>query len=161
ATKTFATIKYMIQEALAKVRGLVKGAIRIIAPMTYRQRYQQSTGRDPLRCPHCQREMGVWKIGHPKYGVIYDELEAIKRGKYASQAPRAAPTGGAGEPFGPPPEEYRYRCPVCGEEMLVNEAIIDVAVGAAKFRREYTCGMPTLGCPGCNGETMEYVDQEL
>ena len=38
------------------------------------------------------------------------------------------------EPFGPPPEEYRYRCPVCGEEMLVNEAIIDVAVGAAKFR---------------------------
>ena len=25
------------------------------------------------------------------------------------------------EPFGPPPEEYRYRCPVCGEEMLVNE----------------------------------------
>src|SRR5215211_5493316 len=41
------------------------------------------------------------------------------------------------EPFGPPPEEYRYRCPVCGEEMLVNEAIIDVAVGAAKFRGEY------------------------
>jgi hypothetical protein len=26
---------------------------------------------------------------------------------------------------------------VCGEEMLVNEAIIDVAVGAAKFRGEY------------------------
>jgi len=53
-----------------------------------------------------------------------------------------------------------YRCPVCGEEMLVNEAIIDVAIGAAKFRGEYTGGMPTLGCPGCNGETMEYVDQE-
>ena len=65
------------------------------------------------------------------------------------------------EPFGPPPEEYLYRCPVCGEEMLVNEAIIAVAVGAAKFRGEYTGGMPTLGCPGCNGETMEYVDQEL
>ena len=30
-----------------------------------------------------------------------------------------------------------YRCPVCGEEMLVNEAIIDVAIGAAKFRGEY------------------------
>ena len=41
------------------------------------------------------------------------------------------------EPFGPPPEEYHYRCPVCGEEMLVNEAIIDVAIGAAKFRGEY------------------------
>jgi hypothetical protein len=44
--------------------------------------------------------------------------------------------------------------------MLVNEAIIDVAVGAAKFRGEYPGGMPKLGGPGCNGETMEYVDQE-
>jgi hypothetical protein len=101
ATKTFATIKHMIQEALAKVRGLVKGAIKIIAPMTYRQRYQQSTGRDPLRCPHCQREMGVWRIWHPTYGVIHDELETIRRGKYASQAPRAAPTGGSGRTLWP------------------------------------------------------------
>jgi len=30
-------------------------------------------------------------------------------------------------PFGPPPEEYLYHCPVCGTELLVNEAIIDVA----------------------------------
>ena len=61
-------------------------------------------------------------------------------------------------PFGPPPEEYLYRCPVCDEERLVNEAIIDVAMGAAKFRGEYQGGMPKIGCPGCNGETMEYVD---
>jgi hypothetical protein len=64
------------------------------------------------------------------------------------------------EPFGPPPEEYRYRCSACSAEMLVNEAIIDVAIGAAKFRGEYTGGMPTIGCSGCNGETMEYVEQE-
>jgi hypothetical protein len=38
-------------------------------------------------------------------------------------------------PFGPPPEAYLYRCPVCGEEMLVNEAIIDVAIGTAKLPR--------------------------
>jgi hypothetical protein len=101
ATKTFATIKHMIQEALAKVQGIVKGAIKIIAPMTYRQRYQQSTGRDPLRCPHCQREMGVWRIWHPSYGGIHDELETIRRGKYASQAPRAAPPGGAGRTLWP------------------------------------------------------------
>jgi hypothetical protein len=44
--------------------------------------------------------------------------------------------------------------------MLVNEAIVDVAVGAAKFRREYQGGIPPLGCPGCNGETMEYVELE-
>ena len=93
ATKTFAKLKGVIQAALAKIQGFVKEAIKIIAPLTYRQRYQQSTGRDPLRCPHCHAEMGVWKIWHPKYGVIYDELEAMKRGKYASQAPRAAPAG--------------------------------------------------------------------
>jgi Putative transposase len=92
ATKTFATLKGLIQEALAKVKGIVKGAIKIIAPMTYRQRYQHSTGRDPLRCPYCQSGMGVWRIWHPRYGVIHDELAAIRRGKYAAQAPRAAPT---------------------------------------------------------------------
>jgi hypothetical protein len=75
-----------------------------------------------------------------------------------SNEPR--PREGIDIPFGPPPEEYLYRCPVCGAEDLVNEAIIDVAVGAAKFRGEYQGGMPKLGCPGCNGETMEYVDQE-
>jgi hypothetical protein len=93
ATKTFAQMKHLIHEALARVKGIVKGAIKIIAPMTYRQRYLQSTGRDPLRCPYCQSAMGVWRIWHPQYGVIYDELEAIRRGKYASQAPRADPAG--------------------------------------------------------------------
>jgi len=93
ATKTFAKIKAMIHDALAKVKGIIKGAIQIIAPLTYRQRYQQSTGRDPLHCPHCHSEMGLWRIWHPVYGVIHDELEAIRRGKYASQAPRAAPAG--------------------------------------------------------------------
>jgi hypothetical protein len=96
ATKPFARLKGVIQEALAKVQGIVKGAIKIIAPMTYRQRYQQRTGRDPLRCPHCQREMGLWRIWHPNYGVIYDEREAMRRGKYASQETRAAAAGGAG-----------------------------------------------------------------
>ena len=54
------------------------------------------------------------------------------RRKNHEQRPPAA----LDEPFGPPPEEYRYRCPVCGEEMGVNEAIIDVAIGAAKLHGE-------------------------
>ena len=33
----------------------------------------------------------VWRIWHPTYGVIYDEGEVIKRGTYASCAPRAGP----------------------------------------------------------------------
>ena len=46
--------------------------------------------------------------------------------------------------------------------MLVNEAIIDVGIGMAKVQREYHTGfMPKVGYPGCNGYTMEYVDQEV
>jgi hypothetical protein len=91
ATKTFAKVKGVIQAALAKVEGVVKGAVKIIARLTYRQRYEQSTGRDPFICQHCQSEMGVWRIWHPTYGVIYDEGEVIKRGTYASSAQRAGP----------------------------------------------------------------------
>jgi len=91
ATKTFTKVKVMIQAALANVEGVVKGAIKIIARLTYRQRYEQSTGRDPFRCPHCQGEMEVWCVWHPTYGVIYDEGEVIKRGTYASCAPWAGP----------------------------------------------------------------------
>jgi hypothetical protein len=91
ATKTFAKVKVMIHAALAKVEGMVQGAVQIIARLTYRQRYKQSTGRDPLICPHCRHEMGVWRIWHPTYGVIYDEGEVIKRGTYAVTAQRAGP----------------------------------------------------------------------
>jgi hypothetical protein len=79
----------------------------------------------------------------------------MRRKRHAPILPKALD-----EPFGPPPEEYHDRCPVCGEEMWVNEAIIDVAIGAAKFRGEYTGGMPIIGCSGCNGETMAYVEPE-
>ena len=91
ATKTCAKVKGVMQAALAKVEGVVKGAVQIIARLTYRQRYEQSTGRDPLVCPHCRSEMGIWHIWHPTYGVIYDEGEVIKGGTYASSAPRAGP----------------------------------------------------------------------
>jgi hypothetical protein len=91
ATKTFAKVKVLIREAVVKVGGVVKGAIKIIACLTYRQRYAQSTGRDPLLCPHCQHEMGLWKIWHPQYGVVYDEGQVIKRGTYTSTAQRAGP----------------------------------------------------------------------
>jgi hypothetical protein len=91
ATKTFAQVKEVIHAALAKVEEVVKGAVKILARLTYRQRYEQSTGRDPFRCPHCQSEMEVWCIWHPTYGMIHDEGEVIKRGTYASTAQRAGP----------------------------------------------------------------------
>ena len=78
AAKTFAKVKGMIQAALTKVEGVVKGAVQIIARLTYRERYEQSTGRDPLICPHCRSEMGVWRIWHPTYGVIYVRRESAR-----------------------------------------------------------------------------------
>jgi hypothetical protein len=91
ATKTFAKVQAVIHAALAKVEDVVKGAVKIIARLTYRQRYEQSTGRDPCRCPHCGEEMAVWRIWHPTYGVIHDEGEVIKRGTYASSGQPAGP----------------------------------------------------------------------
>jgi hypothetical protein len=91
ATKTFAKVKLIIQAARAKVEGVVKGAVKIIARLTYQQRYEQSTGRDPFQCLHCGAEMAVWRIWHPTYGVIYDEGEVIKRGTYTSSMQRAGP----------------------------------------------------------------------
>jgi hypothetical protein len=81
----------LIQTALAKVEGVVKGAVKIIARLTYRERYEKSTGRDPLICAHCRGEMGLWRIWHPTYGVVYDEGERIKRGKYEPIAQRSGP----------------------------------------------------------------------
>jgi hypothetical protein len=35
-----------------------------------------------LRCARCGRERLLWQVWHPRYGVGYDELQAIKRGRY-------------------------------------------------------------------------------
>ena len=73
-----------------------------------------------------------------------------------SQLPQSATLEYEDLPFGPPPEEYHYRCPHCGVELWVNEAIIDFELGFAAFEgREVK--MPTLGCPGCNQESQEYT----
>ena len=78
ASKTFAKVKMVIQTALAKVEGVVQGAVQIIVRLTYRQRYEKSTGRDPFMCPHCRGEMGVWRMWHPTYGVIYVRRESAR-----------------------------------------------------------------------------------
>lgn len=62
-------------------------------PRGYRERMLSTLGRDPLRCPRCGREMWLWQIWHPQYGVIYDELERIKVGVYErAEQPVCRPT---------------------------------------------------------------------
>ena len=66
---------------------------------------------------------------------------------------------GLDAPFGPPPEEYHYRCSHCRYEMKVNEAIIDAEIAKAEFEGRNMEGfMPLLGCPRCNREAMEYAE---
>ena len=60
-------------------------------------------------------------------------------------------------PCGPPVEEYLYRCSACGAERLVEDVIVDAAVGMAQFRGEYDGRLPSLGCAGCNGDTLKYA----
>jgi hypothetical protein len=51
-------------------------------PKTYRDRVLASRGHDPWRCARCGGEMLLWQVWHPRYGVVYDEWQAIKRGRY-------------------------------------------------------------------------------
>ena len=85
ATKTFEKLKGIIKEALSRVKEVVKDAVKIIPKKSYRERYEEGTGKDPFICPNCGKEMEIWKIWHPQYGVIYDELKEMKRGKYEPQ----------------------------------------------------------------------------
>lgn len=48
----------------------------------YRERMRSTFGHDPLVCRRCGREMWLWQIWHPQYGMIYDELERMKAGVY-------------------------------------------------------------------------------
>jgi Putative transposase/Transposase zinc-binding domain len=62
ATKTFAKVKVIIQAALAKVEGVVKGAVKIIARLTYRQRYvltRRPEIWDCTRAADCRRSVLV------------------------------------------------------------------------------------------------------
>jgi hypothetical protein len=63
--------------------------------------------------------------------------------------------GVAGREQNAPLEKYVDRHPRGAE------CEIDVGIGMAKFQHAYYPGfMPKVGCPGCNGDTMEYVEQD-
>jgi len=82
ATKTFKKWVEGIRAGLRKAGRVIKGAYEVVKSKSYRERYKAMSGRDPLRCRFCGREMDLWKIWHPRYGTIYDEWENIKAGKY-------------------------------------------------------------------------------
>ena len=87
--KGFQRIRYYGLQAtcrLKKVREQIavalQGAAQLVLPLaalvkrsTYRERMKATLGRDPQVCPKCGVELWLWKIWHPKYGVLYDAGE--------------------------------------------------------------------------------------
>ena len=95
ATGKAKKVKEGLTRLMVALGRLIKGTYRIMARHTYRERVLASTGRDPLRCVRCGRDMILWQVWHPRYGVVYDELQAIKRGRYGP-CRRLPPGAGAG-----------------------------------------------------------------
>jgi hypothetical protein len=161
ATKTFAKLKGLMQEALAKVQGFVKGAITIIAPSPTANALSRALGETPCAV---RTVSGRWTCGASGIRPMTSSMMSSRPsqgGHRRRQRHAPLPPAALDEPCGPPPEAYLYRCPVGGEERLLNEAIIDVARGAAKFRGEKSkAGCPRWGGPGGHGETMAYVAPE-
>jgi len=82
ATRTFNKWSEAIRKGLQRIRRVIKGAYQVVIGKKYRERYKEISGQDPMICRHCGHEMELWKIWHPDYGVIYDEYENLKAGKY-------------------------------------------------------------------------------
>jgi rubrerythrin len=103
----------------------------------------------------------VVKWSYGRYGILNMGLSmrSMKTLKPEDMEKHQNKIEGVDIPFGPPPEQYSYRCSRCKYEMEVNEAIIEVGIAKAEFEGTYFEGfMPILVCPNCNQETMEYFE---
>ena len=72
----------MIKEGINNFSKTIKSVYEVGASKNYRKRYMEISGKDLLECSFCGCGIKIWKIWHPKYGVIYDEDKNIKQGKY-------------------------------------------------------------------------------
>jgi len=155
ATKSFSKWCKIIKEGIRKIGKVAKDTYEIVSPKNYQERYRDVSGKDPFVCKYCGGEMILWKIWHPKCGYIFDDEEQIKQDKYGVKEWFEEREGRTIR--GPPPEEYNYRCSLCQFKIGINEAIIDVEIGLAKFNGYYCAGfMPVLHCLACHQETMEH-----
>jgi len=94
-------VKGLLTALMVALGRLRRGTYRI-AVRTSRERVLASTGRDPLRCTRWSGEMILWQVWHPRYGVVYDELHEIKRGRYGPRRgipPDAGANGDGAQPM--------------------------------------------------------------
>jgi len=73
----------MRQKVVAAVQGAVQQVLAgLAAPhrrRRYRERMQATLGRDPLVCPRCGTTLWLWRLWHPRYGILYDAWERLKQ----------------------------------------------------------------------------------
>lgn len=87
--------KVRAQLAVALQGAVPLGMEAVVKPvkrLTYRERMKQTLGRDPQKCSQCGAEMWLWHVWHPKYRVIYDAGERLRRAAEV-QDERTLPTG--------------------------------------------------------------------
>ena len=75
ATKSFNKWCAAIKEGFRKARKMLKDTYQIITFKKYRNRCIESTGKDPFLCSNCKGIMQIWKIWHPKYGLLFGFLD--------------------------------------------------------------------------------------
>ena len=72
ASKVFVKWCDIIKKGLSKIGAAIKDAYHVIALKNYRTRHIEAFSKDPLVCTHCHNAMELWRIWHPKYGLLYD-----------------------------------------------------------------------------------------
>ena len=82
STKSLKNWRVRIKSCVKKLKRRIKDVYEVVEKLKYRERYKKGCGKDPFICSYCGGKMELSIIWHPKYGVIYDELERAKRGCY-------------------------------------------------------------------------------
>lgn len=80
--RTLKNWREKIKKYVKKLKSTINDVYEVVEKMNYRERYKNGCGKDPFICEHCGEKMELSVIWHPKYGVIFDEYERIKRGYY-------------------------------------------------------------------------------
>ncbi len=96
ATKTFKKWAGIISNRINTTGRAIKGTYKILKVKKYRDRYIEMSSKDPFLCRYCGNEMVLWLIWHPKYGMLFDENENIKAGKYTPFVIGGGETGNRG-----------------------------------------------------------------
>ena len=67
---------------IAKSMGdLIDSITSYMDRLSYAKFFEETTGRNPLKCGFCGAIMELWQLYHPDKGIIYDLEERLINGK--------------------------------------------------------------------------------